>query len=170
MVSGALVAAVGGTAVASATRADLDLDGELTRAAGDPHVIRRTVTRESVTYLPSSDEVRTDGRTVPFDRWARRECRTVGADRVVTVVEERLGRPVESVGSGVRHLVFGPVVTVDHVTTRDRDGEVRSEPDVPVDRLVSTAPRTLTVTVALADRSYTTTLPVGVGQAEMSAD
>lgn len=167
---GTLLAVVGGTAVADATRADVLADSELTRGKGDVVAIERTVTRDSVAYLESTDDVEEDGHTVPFETWARGECREVGAAEVLAVVERRLGKSVEGVGSGVRYLLFGPVVTVDHTVTRDREGSVESEPNVPLDRLIAVAPRTVTVTVALEGRRYTAGTPVGVGHAEVSMD
>lgn len=167
---GALVAVTGGTAVANATRADILADSELTRGKGDAETTARTVTRESVEYLESTNEVDERGHTEPFEGWARRECAAIGANEVVPVVEDRLDESVEGVGSGVRHLLFGPVVTLDHTVTRDRDGSIASEPNVQLDRLISVAPRTMTVTVTLDGRGYTTEVPVGVGHAEVSAD
>lgn len=167
---GTVLAVTGGTAVARETRADLLADGELTRGEGDAAATERTVAGDSVEYLEPTNEVEEDGHTAPFERWARQECREVGAREVISVVERRLDGSVEGVGSGVRHLIFGPVITVDHTVTRARDGSVASEPNVPLDRLIAVAPRTMTVRVTLDGREYTTTLPVGVGHAEASAD
>lgn len=168
--TGALVAVAGGTAVANATRADISADGELTRGAGDAVAIAETVTRDSVEYLESSNDVVENGHTAPFEEWARRECEEIAADEVVPVVDDRIEASVEGVGSGVRYLLFGPVITVDHTVTRDRDGSVASEPNVPFERLISVAPRTVTVTVTLDGRGFTTAVPVGVGHAEVSVD
>lgn len=167
---GSLAAVTGGTAVASATRADLLADRELTQGKGGAVTIERTITRNSVEYLESTNEVRENGHTQPFNEWARRESEEIGAHTVVSVVENRLDKSVEGVGSGVRFLLFGPVITLDHTVTRDRDGSVMSEPNVPLDHLVSVAPRTMTVTVTLAGHGFTTEIPVGVGHGEVSMD
>jgi len=167
---GALVTLTGGTAVVRETRADILADGELTRGRGEPAKVERAIVRDSVEYLEPTDEVRENGHTDPFGEWARRECGEVGAEAVVSVVERRIDGPVEGVGSGVQYLLFGPVVTVDHTVTQERDGSVASEPNIPLDRLVSVAPPTMTVTVALDGREYTAELPVGVGHAEVSPD
>lgn len=164
-VAGALA---GGTAVGAATRADIVLTDEVARAEGAPATRRRTVSGDSVEYLEGTDEVRADGTTTPFERWARRECAEVAADSVVGIVQERLDEPVEGVGSGLRALVFGFVVTVDHTVTRNRDGEVVSEPNVALDRLTAVAPRSITVTVVLDGHEFTRRLPVGVGHVEVS--
>jgi hypothetical protein len=163
---GGFAALVGGVAVADATRADLFADAELAWGQGAPATIERTVTRDTVELL-SSGAVRERGHTEPFDAWARRECEAIAAHTVVSIVDDRLEPDLEGVGSGIRYLLFGPVVTVDHTVTRDRDGEVVSEPNVPVERVRAVAPRTLSVTVTLAGRSFTRRLPVGVGHGEI---
>lgn len=164
---GTVGAVAGGTAVASVTRADLLADSELTRGEGAAFETERTVTRDSVEYVESSGVVEEDGQTEPFDEWARRECDEVAANTVVGAVEDRIDGPVDGVGSGVRYLLFGPVVTVDHNVLRDRDGAILSEPNVELDRLIDVAPRTLTATVVLDGRRYTRSLPVGVGHSEV---
>jgi hypothetical protein len=164
---GTLATLGGGAAVADATRADLTVDRELSRGQGPPATVERTVGRDGVEYVASSDTVRVDGRSEPFERWARRKCEGIGAHTVVAIVDDRLDANLEGVGSGVRSLLFGPVVTVDHTVTRNRDGEVVSEPNVPVDRVRVVAPRTLSVTVTLEGRRLTRRLPVGVGHGEV---
>ena len=164
---GTLATLAGGAAVADATRADLTVDGELSRGRGAPATVERTVTRDGIEYVESADEVREDGHREPFERWARREAEAVGARTVVAIVDARLDADLEGVGSGVRSLLFGPVVTVDHTVTRNRDGEVVSEPNVPVERVRSVAPRTLSVTVTHEGRHLTRRLPVGVGHGEV---
>lgn len=167
---GALTAVAGGTAVASATRADVLADSELTRGEGEATTIARTISRDSVEYVESTNEVRENDRTEPFERWARRESNEIGAETVVGTVENRFEKSVEGVGSGVRYLLFGPVVTVDHTVTRDRDGSTVSEPNVGLERLVSVAPRTMTVTVELSGHEFTKEIPVGVGHSVVSMD
>lgn len=170
LTAGGAIIAVGGTAVANATRADLLADSELTRGKGEAVTIERTITRDSVEYLESTNEVRENGHTEPFNEWARRESEKTGASAVVPVVENRFEKSVEGVGSGVRYLIFGPVITVDHTVTRDRDGSIVSEPNVTLDQLISVAPRTMTVTINLNGRGYTKDIPVGVGHALMYMD
>lgn len=167
---GALGVATGGTAVAAHTRSDLTATGELTRGQGKPAVVERTITRDAVTYLAETEEVEENGHTLGFRKWARLESEEIGADTVVSVVDRRVETDVTGVGSGVRYLLFGPVITVDHSVLRDRDGEVLSEPNVSLETVVSTAPRSLTVSVRLDGRAFTRTLPVGVGHSEVSQD
>lgn len=169
-IGGAFVAVTGGAVVASASRADILADRELTRGRGDAVAIERTIARDSVEYLESTGEVEDNGHIRPFNQWAQRECEELGAETVVSVLESRLDLPVEGVGSGVRYLVFGPVVSVDHTITRDRDGSIVSEPNVALEQLISVAPRTMTVTVAIAGNRYSTDVPVGVGHGEVSMD
>lgn len=158
--------AAGGTLLAEATRADLLASDELTRGNGEPASITETVTSDAVEYLPSTNEVRTRDDTTSFDTWARLECHDTAASEIVEVVDDRIEQSVEGVGSGIRHLAFGLVVTVDHSVSRDRDGEVTSSPNVALDRLIALAPRTLTVTVELDGQASRRTLPVGVGHVE----
>lgn len=167
---GAIGTVAGGTAVANAARADILADGELTRGGGEPAAREKTIDRDSVEYVDATNVVRENGHARPFDRWARRECEEIGAGTVVSVVEERLDTTVEGVGSGVRFLLFGPVVTVDHTVTRDRDGSIVSEPNVQFERLLSVAPRTLTVTVILEGQRFTKEMPVGVGTGTVYMD
>ena len=125
--------------------------------------IERTITRGSVEYVGSTDEVRENGETEPFAQWARQECAEIGAGSIVSLVDDRVEEDLTGVGSGVRALDFGPVITVDHNVTRDRDGNVTSRPNVALERLVSVAPRTLTVTISLSRQEVTRDFPVGVG-------
>lgn len=165
---GAVGALAAGTAVGAATRVDIVATDEMDRATGEPATLRRTVDGDSVEYLDGTDEVRENGETTPFERWARRECAEVAADSVVGIVQQRLDEPVEGVGSGLRALLFGFVVTVDHTVTRNREGEVVSEPNVPLDRLTAVAPRSVRVTISLDGHAFTRRLPVGVGHVEVS--
>ncbi|SEL41998.1 hypothetical protein [Haloferax larsenii] len=164
---GTLAALAGGTAVADATRADIPADGKLTRGKGEDETVEKTISRESVEYLKSTNEVREKSYTQPFDTWARRECAEIGADKIVPIVDDRLETAVSGVGSGVRYLIFGPVITADHKVARDRDGSIIGEPNVTLEQLTSVAPRTITVTVSLAGRTFTKGFPVGVGHSEV---
>lgn len=167
---GTAVALAGGTAVATATRADILADNELTRGEGEAEAIERTITSNAVEYLESTNEVSENSHTEPFNEWARRESLKIGASAVVAVVENRVEKSVEGVGSGVRYLMFGPVITVDHTVTRDRDGSVVSKPNVTLDQLIAAAPRAMTVTITLEGQRFTNEMPVGVGHVEISMD
>jgi hypothetical protein len=158
--------AAGGTLLAESTRADVLASDELTRGNGDPASITETVTGDDVEYLPSTNEVRAGDGTTPFDTWARLECHDAAGSEILEIVDDRSEKSVEGVGSGIRHLAFGLVVTVDHAVTRDRDGDVTSRPNVALDRLIAVAPRTLTVTVELDGQTDRRTFPVGVGHVE----
>lgn len=165
---GALTVLTGGTAAAKATRADIFADSELTRGKGEAMATEKTITRNSVEYLESTNKVREKGNTQPFKTWARRECDEIGSGAILTAVQDKFEKSVEGVGSGVRYLVFGPVITVDHTVTRGRDGSITSEPNVTLEQLISRAPETMTITVNLEGQEYTKDFPVGVGHTEMS--
>lgn len=156
-IGGGLAALVGATAVADATRADIAADGTLHRPSGAPVETTKTV---------DADAVREDGGTEPFGEWVRWTAFEHAAETVVPTVEDRLDEPDAGLGRGVRSLVFGLVVTVDYGITRNRDGEVVSEPTVPLDRVLSVAPRTVTVTVELDGRSAVREVPVAVEETE----
>lgn len=164
---GAIIWIGGGTAVADAVRADILADSELTHGKGEPSAIKQTVSTDGVEFLESSQRVRDNGDTQPFHKWARAECLEIGANRIVEIIENRLDKPVEGVGAGVRYLIFGPVITVDHMVTRDRDGEIVSEPNVALEDLISVTPRTLRVTVILDGNKYRRAIPVGGGHSEV---
>ncbi|MFC6973935.1 hypothetical protein ACFQL1_03465 [Halomicroarcula sp. GCM10025709] len=163
---GSVATLVGGTAAANATRVDITLDGRLHRADGDPAATTKTVTDSAVEYDPDSGRVRTDHGTEPFDAWARRTAIEHAAETVLSVVDRRLDEDLSGVGRGIRSLLFGLVVTVDHTVTRNRDGEVVGEPTVPMEQLLATAPRTMRATVELDGRSLERPVPVGVGHSE----
>lgn len=158
---GALTALVGGSSVAYASRADI-VASDLTRAQGEPAKLEKTITRGSVEYLEATNDVVKKGHTIPFTTWAKRASEEIGATAVLQVVDYRVDTTEAGVGSGVRSLLFGAVITVNHSIIKARDGSIRSEPNVPLDRLISVTPRTLTVSVHLAGRGYTQEIPVGV--------
>lgn len=172
-----LLAAGGGIFVsgvaagAKATRVDLLADSELTRGKGEAVAIERKITRDSVEYLESTNEVRDNGTTwEEFKKWARWECGGIGAREAVSVVDNRLDTSVEGVGSGVQALIFGLVITVDHNVVRDREGTIVSKPNITLDQLISVAPRTMTITVNLDGRGYTKDFPVGAGHHRIGHD
>lgn len=164
---GTIIGLGAGTVMADAVRADILVDSELTRGKGAPAAMKQSVSTDGVDYLESSQRVRENGDTQPFRAWARTECLEIGANNVVEIIDDRLDKPVEGVGAGVRYLIFGPVITVDHTVTRDRDGEIVSEPNVPLEDLISVTPHTLQVTVMLDGNAYRREIPVGGGHSEV---
>ena len=164
-----LASLAGCTTVAKTTRADVTADRSLVRGEGDPVATEHPVDRDSVEYLEETNEVRDGGTTQPFDRWARRKCETVGLAAVVPVIEERFGKSIEGVGTGVRSLLFGPVITVDYTIVRDSDGSVTREPNVEFEELVAVTPRRVTATVALEGRAYTRDVPVAARRSEVQS-
>ncbi|MFC6862511.1 hypothetical protein ACFQGE_03425 [Halomicroarcula sp. GCM10025817] len=157
---GGLAALVGAVALGDATRADVAAERGLHRPSGAP-VSTRTV-RDDVTYLPERDAVRDGDGTRPFAAWLRRTAFEHAAETVVPVVEDRLGESDAGLGRGIRSLLFGSIVTVDYGVTRNRDGDVVAEPSVPLERVLSVAPRSVDVTVELDGRTARRGAPVGV--------
>lgn len=161
---GVLGAIGGGLVVGKVTRADVFLDSDLTWGEGDAATIEKSITRESVEYLQSSDRVRENSYTQPFPEWATSECAEIGAKEVPSIVDSRIDKEVEGIGSGVKLPIFGPLITADHTISHNREGEVISEPNITLERLISVAPRTITVTLSLKSEEHTKTVPVGVGR------
>lgn len=162
-VGGGLATLVGATAVADATRADIAADGDLHRPDGAPAATTESVD-EGVRYLPDRGVVRDERGTEPFGEWVRRTTFEHAAETVVPVVEDRLGEADAGLGRGIRSLVFGLLVTVDYSVTRNREGAVVSEPSVSFDRVLSVAPRRVTVTVEVDGRTEVREVPVAVAE------
>lgn len=167
-VGGGLATLAGATALADATRADVAAERNLHRPTGAP--MATTTVRDDATYLPERDAVRDGDGTRSFAEWLRWTAFEHAAETVVPVVEDRLGESDASLGRGIRSLVFGLVVTVDYGVTRNREGEIVSEPSVPLDRVLAVAPRTVTVTVDLDGRSAHREVPVGVEETAAQSD
>lgn len=163
---GSLAAIAGGTATASGTKADIAADGRLHRPDGEPAATTETVTDGSVDYLSESDCVRDEHGTEPFDQWAKQTAIEHAAETVLSVVDDRLDEDDPGLGRGIRSLLFGLVVTVDHTVTRDRDGDVVHEPNVSMEQVLSVAPPTIRATVELDGRSLERAVPVAVGHSE----
>lgn len=169
----------GGFAAAEATRADIAAEPSLIRGDGDPVATRETVERDSAEYLEATDEVRYAARyrgdepaayeTEPFERWAKRACASAGSRAVLSVIDDRFEKPITGLGKGVRGLLLGPAITVDHVVVRDEDGTVVNEPSVGLDELVAATPRAVDVTVTFEGREYAWAVPVAVEQVERQA-
>lgn len=147
------------------------------RARGDPISVEHIVEDPDLEYDPSSDSVRyatvksgeevVRSTTEPFETYANRRCASVGSEVVLPTVRERFDRDLEGLGKGVSGEVFRLVITVMHVTTHDRDGEVITEPNFAFEELVERAPRTVTVTLTLDGRSHRRSVPVFAERSEM---
>ncbi|WP_255149150.1 hypothetical protein [Halorarius halobius] len=148
------------------------------RGEGEPVSTRRAVADDAVEYLPEEDAVRyptrvgADGpeayETEPFERWARRRCASVGSEAVLPALDERFDTELEGIGKGVESEYLGLVISVMATTTRNREGEVVSEPNVAFDRLVARTPRTVRATVTLEGREHTRSVPVFVEETTVS--
>lgn len=148
------------------------------RGKGEPVSIERTITDESLEYRPSTDEVRyptlmnSNGpvayETVPFGRWARRRCASVGSDAVLPAIQDRFQKRVEGISKAASSEYIGLVITVTAMTTKNRDGEVVAEPNISYESLVDAAPRTVHTTVRLEGREHTRAVPVFVEEGELA--
>jgi hypothetical protein len=113
-------------------------------------------------YLDASDAVRrngTDADPMPFRRWARLQCLTLGAGRV----RERI---VSRTETGLM-LVHGPPEESLELTVRvmpmvEHDGTTDATPGAAFESIVTAAPRSVTATVSLQARTSTETIPVWV--------
>jgi hypothetical protein len=165
-VGGGLASLVGGVAVAKATRADIIADPASVRGEGEPVMTTGTVSREEIEYIGETNSVSYGDTTDPFEKWARRECASVGSTAVLPAIDDRIDKPLEGVGKGERGLAFGLVISVNHTIARDRDGSVMSEPNVDLEKLVAVAPRLVTTTVILEEQEFTRDVPVIVRHGE----
>lgn len=165
-VGGGLAFLTGGTIAARAARADITADPALFRGKGAPISTKETITRDSIEYVDGTNKVRWAGTTEPFQRWARRECASVGSMAVLPAIDERLEKPVKGIGKGVRGLFFGLVISVHHTIWRNPDGSVESRPIMPFDELVAMTPRVVNATVVLEGHEYSRNVPVMVTRAE----
>lgn len=157
---GTLAALAGGTVVAKATRADISASTSLVRGRSVSVTATRTVSRDSLEYVEATGDVRSGTTTESFEHWARQACGELGGSAALSAIEDRFDTPVEGVGRGTKSLLFGSVVTVDHVVVHDGDGSVMSEPNVAFEDLVAVTPRTVTATVLFEGHDYTRELPV----------
>ncbi|MFD1587721.1 hypothetical protein ACFR9U_12065 [Halorientalis brevis] len=158
------------------------------RPDGDPVTIERTITDPDLDYLPDEHAVKYpayykrvgtpgDGpptrttiyETTPFEDWAVTECASAGAKKVGSVVRSAVdGDPNLSVGITTRDDEMA--ISARQTTTKNREGEVVSEPTVPFDRVVAVTPRAVTATVHLDDQSHTATIPVWADEMTMHYD
>ena len=156
------------------------------RATGEPTSVERTVEDEDLEYLPETDEVRyvaayrhtnheevENGskperepvyETVPFDRWARTECLSIGAKGVNDALDERLDGETEGISAG-----FGRIdgesesrIGVWIETALNRAGEITATPSSGFEEVVAATPRTVEVTFSFAGEERTCTEPVFV--------
>lgn len=166
VMGGGLAFLAGGTIAARAARADIAADSALFRGKGAPISTKETITQDSIEYVDGTNKVRYAGTTEPFQRWARRRCASVGSTAALPAIDERLEKPTEGIGKGVRGLFFGLVISVHHTIWRNPDESVRSRPIVPFDELVEVAPRDVNTTVVLEGHEYSRNVPVMVERVE----
>jgi len=137
--------------------------------------VERTVDEDDYRYVAANDTVRypaaKSGDTVvqygyePFADWARVEGASAAADRVSSLLAERLpDAETLSVMTSTRGEQDGLRLTVALTTHLDRDGDVLSEPSVRRSEVVRAAPHSATATVHFAGRTHTETYPVCVAE------
>lgn len=99
-------------------------------------------------------------RTIPFDRWARIECASAGADELREHLREHIDGGMRGIEVGVTTRGATKTIVVTRSTTRNRAGEVTATPGASDDQLKRLAPSTVVATITLADRRHTCTVPV----------
>ena len=161
---------------------------ETKRAIGEPTSVEKTVEDENLEYIEETDEVRyvagwrapsdeaiENGSkperepvydTVPFERWARVECLSIGAKAVYGALGERLdgGTKGLSVGFGRVEGQSESRIHVSVETLLDREGDVISEPSVEFEEIVAATPRTVEVTFSFAGKERSCTEPAFVNE------
>jgi hypothetical protein len=90
------------------------------------------------------------------------EMSSIAAERILEIVERRLGEPIESLGRGIRSLFFGYLVTVDRITKYDSDGSLLREPSLDKVTLLEAAPTRLRVVLETDTETYARKYPVAV--------
>lgn len=147
-------------------------DGERTRARGSTASVERDLSMDDdQTYVESNDTIRYPARrsggetvsygTIPVGEWLSLQAVFVAKDAVRARLDAELQSSrwidVAATGRG------GPDTEVEVVhTTYEVADAPDDEPAVSAGRLVTTAPRTVDVTVGFADRTATGTYPVFV--------
>lgn len=136
---------------------------------GEPVAAEETVTDDSVAYLERTDEVRyvtarggegpLEHETEPFERWAERECASVGLPAVVPTVEDRLGTDFEHT-SGLEGEWYGLVIELGYPSYEAAERRRSAHGGVGFDELVDAAPRTVRATVRLEGKTHTRDVPV----------
>ncbi|WP_336000667.1 hypothetical protein [Halorientalis halophila] len=130
----------------------------------DRHAVRYAATGSAETPIPTgTPEYPEQYATSPFEEWGRTNTASVAADRVGTVLEDR-GFGSVSVGYTLDHDEYGFAANVDLTTTLARDGRVLSTPEPDFDPVVEATPRSVDVTVRLADQEYSRSVPVWVAE------
>lgn len=151
------------------------------RGEGDSISIQRAIAKDSVDIDPSTSTVRyptlmSSDRpiaydTESFDSWADRKCASIGSEVVLSTIQERFETEVrgimKGVGAGDTSEDLGTVITVWATTHRNRDGKIRSEPNVSFEALVERTPRAVHATITLEDREHTRSVPVFVEKQEI---
>ena len=144
--------------------------------------VTKTIEREEIEYLPENDSVRYVARsrgvnrdedasleresvyeTIPFEEWAETECAHVGAKAVSSAMKRRLGT-ADGLVAGVTHENGRRIISLDHQTMLDRDGDVVTKPSVTYERVKRAAPTRVRATISLAGRKHTAMVPVKTGK------
>lgn len=98
--------------------------------------------------------------TKPFEEWAQLNCPHIDADGVMLVLDQRLSGDLQGLSVGVQTNETGATIHVYHTVTLDRDGNVESEPTVSFERVQTTTPSAVAVTLTHENQSYTCHAPV----------
>lgn len=172
------------TTVASPTAVP-DVGSGPHRGRGEPLSTNATGTPEDVRYFAGNDTIRyvagwrhanheavvEEGAPpvrepvyeyTPVEDWVATHAADVGAGAVRRALPRRLGvsEPGVSVGFGGRD--GERYVIVERTTLRNREGTVIAESNVSYAGVVAAAPRSVTVSLSVGNRSYGRTYPVRV--------
>lgn len=157
---------------------NLPMFGKGRGGKGDPVSVEKTISDDSISYLEQADEVRYVTRYAggepqeytkePYDKWAKRKCASVGSTAVLPAIRDRSPTTVNGIGKGVESRLFGTVISVDYLISRNREGDRKRTPDVSFSELVEVTPRSVQATIVLDGREYTRSVPVVVQRGEQA--
>lgn len=150
------------------------------RGGAEPIAFEEPVDDDDLEYLPDSHEIRyvamyrrvgppQEGpgsrepiyETIPFERWGRNKCASVGARRACEVVREATGER-RAILASVFEQDDGRAISIESVTTLGRSGEVLYEPAITLDDLEAVTPRSVDATVRFAGQEHAESVPVWV--------
>ncbi|MXR51125.1 hypothetical protein GRX03_05825 [Halovenus sp. WSH3] len=157
----------------------------VTRLGKAPSISFEAAPERAYEYLEADDSVRIhydsgETSTMSFDRWGTARAVDHGSDRLQSLFENKslIGTGI-SIGQGQVELSNIEVSSGGEQPTQEefkwgaplapigfhshhyaRDGELISKPDVPFQRLVEEAPRSMEITMLFPEKEYTAVLPV----------
>jgi hypothetical protein len=138
---------------------------------GSPVSVTETVEGD-YEYVESNDSIRypayRTGRneyiygTVPFDEWSGRQCATIAGEAAVEAVEDRYGDELRGVSGFMTVRGDTPVAGVEHSVLLNREGELKTVPNIEYSRLNDMVPKYVNVNARYANLSWSCRVPVVV--------